>query len=145
MIRLAKKSDKKSILHLIGEFAATVAEQQNVRFDIEKVAELVDKCIEYETVLLLEVEGKIVGGMCGLIMTSLMSNELIYQDLFFYIQKPYLGHTKSMLNELERRCKLVKINKISMATMGNRPRLDRLYERFGYSILEKHFCKEIVQ
>ena len=141
MIRQGIPKDKVDLLRLIREFRDTKATM--IKFDLDKVSEITNKCIELETVLVLEKEGKVVGAMVGMLFHSLMSYELIYQDLFFYIQKPHLGCTKSMLNELERRCKDMKIDRISMATMGDNPRLDKLYELLGYSILEKHFSKEI--
>jgi len=143
MIRLATISDKGAILDLIKEFAETKA--KSVRFSIDKVNDITNKCIELGTVLSLEVGGKIVGAACGMLFKSLMSEELIYQDLFFYIQPSHVGHTKSMLSKLEERCKELKVDRISMATMGDNPRLDKLYELVGYSILEKHFSKEITK
>ncbi len=151
MIRVATISDKLGLLDLIREFADTKAKEAMAKFDVTKVSDIVNKCIEAGTVLVMDIEDperlncyKLVGGMAGLLFNSLMSYELIYQDLFFYIQPSYLGYTKSMLNKLEERCKELKVDRISMATMGDNPRLDKLYELLGYSILEKHFSKEII-
>ncbi len=142
MIRQGTFKDKLQILSLIKEFKDTKAEM--VKFDINKVSDITNKCIELGTVLVLDEGMQIRGATVGMLFHSLMSYELIYQDLFFYIQKSYLGHTKSILSALENRCKELNVGRISMATMGDNPRLDRLYELLGYSILEKHFSKELM-
>ena len=142
MIRTATASDKDAVLLLIKEFSEI--KTIGIKFDTEKVSKITNTCIDSDTVLVLEVEGKIVGAACGMLFKSLMSEEIIYQDIYFYIQKPYLNYTKSMLHKIEEKCKEMGVDKISMATMGDNPRLDKLYELLGYKILEKHFSKEIV-
>ncbi len=139
MIRKATNEDKEKIIELSKEFYETKA--QGIKFNTNKVNEIISNCLE--TVLVLEVDKRIVGISCGVLVKSLMSEEVIYQDIYFYIQKPYINYTKSMLNKIEQMCKEKGVERISMATMGDNPRLDKLYELLGYSILEKHFYKEI--
>jgi len=141
MIRLATTKDLSGISSLVTEFSEL--KTGDVKFETDKVNGIITKCIENETVLALEVGGKVVGGHCAIVVDSLMNNEVIYQDMFFYIRKPYVLHTRSLLRGIERRCVAVGANTVVMATMGDNPRLDKLYKIMGYGIMETHHSKRV--
>lgn len=85
--------------------------------------------------------GKVVGGCCGQIVESFLSDEVVYQDLFFYIQPKHRTYTKALMTVLEKECKERGVNKIVMASFGDNERLDKFYKLLGYELLEKHFVK----
>ena len=150
MIRLAETKDINYISELVQEFFEQEVPYLGVKFDVEKVTRTLKDCIENHIVLVLEEEDperlhcyKIVGGICGLTVKSLLSEETVFQDIFFYIQQPYRVKALMVVSALEEICERDGVNRIILTSIGESPRLDRFYEKIGYKLLEKHYSKEI--
>lgn len=138
MIRKAVISDLSCIKLLADEF-------KPFHFNADRAmeVEIFHKCIEKHLVLVAEEAGEIVGVSCGMLVDSLITHEKVYQDLYFYIKPAYKNYTRSLLNALYELCRGHKVRTLIMASLGDNPRLDKLYELMGFKLLEKHFYKEL--
>ncbi len=143
MIRLAGINDLYQIEQIFREFAEDAAPMYKLKFNVDKAKITLEGCLKEHLVPVIEIDGKIVGGICGLIIDSMMTSDVIFQDLFFYVKPEYVNLTRNLIRDTQKFCKARGVNKMVLATLGENERLDRFYKLLGFEILEKHFVKEI--
>lgn len=143
MVRLATKADLPGILELLKEFHAESLDLYKLGLD-EKVTEILMNKL-YETSFVLEMEGKIVGVLGGMIANYPLNGELLYQELVWFVNKKYRLHGIRLFRKLEEYCHTNKIKKIGVALMANSKakKLETFYERMGFEYLEKHYIKNL--
>lgn len=98
-----------------------------------------------DTSFVLEMEGKIVGVLGGMIANYPLNGELIYQELAWYVNKKYRLHGIRLFKVLEQFCHEKGIKKIGVTLMANSKaeKLEKFYERLGFTYLEKHYIKNL--
>jgi len=90
-------------------------------------------------------DDKVIGIMAGQVVTQLMSQKLIYQEIVWYVDKEYRSRGTALMQHLETWCHENGIDQIVMALMCN-SKADRLlafYKRLGYRPMEMHLIKDI--
>ena len=94
---------------------------------------------------LLVVDGVCQGILFGVRFKSLISQNIIFQELIWYVNKEYRMSGISLLREAEKSLKLSGVNSIIMAVLENSKtdKLKSFYERLGYKQMEVHFIKEL--
>ena len=94
---------------------------------------------------LLVVDGVCQGILFGVRFKSLISQNLIFQELIWYVNKEYRRSGISLLREAEKCLKAEGVHSIIMAVLENSKtdKLKDFYGRLGYKPMEVHFIKEL--
>jgi len=143
MIRFATQEDIPKVLELLKEFHAESLDAYKLYLNEQVTTLLMEKF--YATSLVLDIQGKIVGVLGGMVTTYPLNQELIYQELVWFVSKRYRMYGISLFNSLEDYCRKNNIKKIGVALMANSKadKLERFYQLMGYEYLEKHFIKNL--
>ena len=142
-VRLATIEDIPQVLELLKEFHAETLDAYKLHINEEITNLLMQKC--YTTSLVLEIDNKIVGVLGGIVTTYPLDNELLYQELVWFVNKKYRLHGISLFKKLEEYCYQNNIKKIGITLMANSKadKLEKFYESMGFEYLEKHFIKNL--
>jgi len=142
-VRLAKESDLPDALSLVHEFQKEGLDEFGLFCDDEKAKIIM--CSNIEHSLVLENDGKVIGCLGGFITQGIVSTDLVYQELIWYVSKKYRLWGLKLLRELENKCRQWGIKKILMIHMGNlnAEKMKHFYENLGYKFLEAHYIKDI--
>jgi len=144
IIRRAEYKDIEPALELIKDFHKESMNAYNVLCDEKIAREVMTKFVD--TSFVLEIEGKIVGLLGGLIVNYPLNNKPMYSEWVWYVAPKYRRYGVKMYKKLEEYCKERSITQIGMALMANSKaeKLEKFYLRLGFTLLEKHFIKEIL-
>ncbi len=143
MVRLAKIEDIEPVLLLLKDFHKESLSKYNVFCDDNVARVFMQKCVE--TSFVLEMEGKVVGILGGMITHYPLNDEKMYYEMVWYVDPKYRLHGVSLFHKLEDYCKEQGIKKIGMALMANSKatKLEKFYKRLGFELLEKHYIKSV--
>ena len=143
IVRQATIKDLPGILELLREFHKESLDAFGFSVDEAVTTILINKF--YITSFVLETEGKIVGVLGGQVVTYPLNNELLYQEMVWFVNKKYRMHGIRLFKKLEEYCHANGIKKIGIALMVNSKadKLEKFYERMGFEYLEKHFIKSL--
>ena len=85
------------------------------------------------------------GILFGVRFKSLISQRLMFQELIWYVNKPYRHSGISLLREAEKCLKAEGVHSIIMAVLENSKtdKLKDFYGRLGYKPMEVHFIKNL--
>ena len=97
----------------------------------------------WQTALVAEEEGKIVGVIAGMIGQSMVSTDPVMQELIFFVTPSKRGHGTELLGAFENMARQMGCKHVLMVFMGNlhRKAMERFYTRSGYAFLEAQFIK----
>jgi GNAT superfamily N-acetyltransferase len=143
LVRKAELKDIEPVLLLIKEFHNESMNAYNVLCD-EKIARAVMGNL-LDTSFILEIEGKVVGVLGGLITNYPLNNKPIYSEWVWYVDPKYRLHGVSLYRKVEEYCKEKGIKQIGMALMANSKadKLEQFYFSLGFELLEKHYIKNL--
>ena len=143
MIRRAEYKDIEPALELIKEFQAVSINKFNVLCNPETARLVMTNFVN--TSFVLEIEGKIVGLLGGIILNYPLNNKPMYSEWIWYVTPKYRKYGVKMYKKLEEYCKEQGITQIGMALMANSlaDKLEKFYLKLGFELLEKHYIKEI--
>ena len=91
----------------------------------------------------IEKDGKIVGGIGGLIGPDLHSPRMIAVETFWFVLPEYRGKGFKLLNEFEKWADEKKADAVAMVHLVDcHPDiLEKIYKRKGYQLIENHYLK----
>ena len=141
--RKAKISDIGLIVPMFVSFIETNMKSMIINFDIDVATQAMINLIHLHLVVVMEIDGKVFGGIGGLIITPSTSSEKIFQELFFYVHPDHRDKTLLLLKATEGICKQHEVKRIVIGSFGESKALDRWYRMKGYRLLETHFTKEV--
>ena len=113
----------------------------NLMYKEKVVLKLIDSF--GNTSFVLENGEDIRGVMLGCVLRYPLSDELMYQEYLWYVDEDHRKHSLKLYNFLENYCKANKIKHILLGHMGgvDSESMDKLYNKLGYRLVEKHFIK----
>jgi len=96
-------------------------------------------------ILLAEENGEVVGMLAAGITSPMFSDDKVATELAWFIDKEHRGSSMSLrlIKEYEKWAKGNGCKYTSMMDLDQLNNLQRLYERQGYSLVEKTFIKEL--
>ena|SRR3990167_1328934 len=149
MIRIETYSDRYylDVIKLVEDFHNEAVGEYTGLFDpnvlIENIVKLKDgNC---HNAFLLITEDSCQGIIAGIECNSLTSKSKMFQELIWYVNKPFRRYGVKLLQEAERRLKLNGIDIMIMAVLENSKteKLKSLYSRLGYKPMETHYVRNL--
>jgi len=143
IIRQAKLDDLEKLTPLLEEFCKESLNEYTGFFDTEHFSKLF---LSYkDNTLLAEVDDKVVGMLSGLVVCSAINPEKLYQEVVWYVSKPYRKYGIKLIKALEDKCHKEGIRAIVMGAMQNSKAeaLEKFYLKSGYKLFEKQYMKEL--
>ena len=94
---------------------------------------------------LLIVDGKIAGGVWGVIMEMPWSDFKFAQDIILYVKPEYRGYGKLLISSWESWASDKGAGEVSLSTASglDTDRTCRLYSRYGYKMVGHSLTKEL--
>jgi GNAT superfamily N-acetyltransferase len=112
-------------------------------FNLDKLQNLYAGCINHGCIVVAEEGGKIVGALAAAYDEYQFGDDLIANELFWYVTPDNRGCGKQLFHKFEEECKADGCSSIIMVAYNNQHR--RLVERFYinnvYKLLETHYIK----
>ena len=145
IIREATKEDIPRIIVLGKEFAVASQKDHEMIISDEKIAGFANTVVEnkFWTVLVMEVDEKIVGMLIAFYSYIFFSDEVACQEVVWYVQKGFNGGLE-LMTELEEVAK--RRNNVRRIVMGYKPDyidMSNLYKKKGYHLLECQYIKDM--
>jgi len=146
MIRKAELRDTNSIVLLAKEFFRESVGNYGLTIDLGTIITTIDGYITNMVSIVVEVDGKVVGVIGGMMLPSIFDrNQIIGQETIWFVDKE---HRKGniglkLIKAFEEECLSQGANLIIMGLMGNLNTdiLDKYYSRHGYKLLEREYIK----
>lgn len=90
-------------------------------------------------------EGVLKGGLVFIITPDFFTNDILAQELCWFVSKGSRGAGIKLLKEYERLAKEKGANQIALCHMVGYQdeQLDRVYNKFGYTLVDKIFRKGV--
>lgn len=146
MIRKAEEKDIKRIVELGVSFFEEAKTSSTPVFSEDKATATITSMVDADNCILLiaEDDGYIVGIMGIIICEHWFSNEVIAQELFWYVLPEFrYGHGSDLLDIAEVKAKSLGASIISMVDLGESSPVSLFLKRRGYSIEEKTHIRRI--
>jgi len=142
-IRQAVPSDMDNVLALVQEFHTESLNDFGMSCNEEKSKALMPQVMR--SMIVLEVEGKLVGLIAGLIVEALTGIGLTFQEIMWYVSKKHRRYGIKLYRELERYCLQWGVNSIVMANMGDKrdESFHKFYLKEGFRHIETQYMKKI--
>ena len=142
-IRKIIPADLDRVYPLADEFIEDTAAQYMLKLTAEHVRSLADKFMAHSFVM--EWNGAIVGIFVGGITEHFLDGKEIYQEIIWFVSKPFRMYSIKLLDAAENYCKMMRIEYFVTACLinDNTERFKKLYKRRGAVPLELHFIKEV--
>ena len=143
IIRAANLTDKEDIGSLVEEFHKESLKDYGISFDIECAKTTFMK--HYKSSLVLEDKGKVIGAIIGTLVKHGMDTKEAYQEMMWFVTKSHRRYGIKLLKALETKCKEEGIGCIVMGHMTTKKseKMERLYDRLGYKMLEVQYMKTL--
>lgn len=112
--------------------------------DVEKLAEMAR--LNSENSFVAETDdGRIVGLIAGMIVTSSSDNKPIFHEVMWYVLPAYRNIGLKLYQKMEDACRDKGITRMLMIHMCNDfgDRVSKLYEGMGYKAIETHYMKDL--
>jgi RimJ/RimL family protein N-acetyltransferase len=144
-IRPATPDDVFDILILAKEFSKEAP--QSHKWSKAKTEAFLFSALQSDTmtILVLEVNGDIVGAIVAVVTEMYMSHTTIASELAWFVSKEYRGKTSSLklVFAYEDWAKSKHAQVIGMGDIEGIANLEKLYTRMGYKKSESVYMKEL--
>lgn len=141
-IRKAELKDLEAVRELAKQMYDDSLNEFGINYNDTMFESIVPALIN--TTFVMELDDKLVGVLAGHIVNGLATNELTFQESFWYVEAKHRGHGLKLLTFVENYCRVSNIKFFIIAHMGNREtRLERIYKRKGFNLLESHYIKVV--
>ncbi len=127
------------VVALIKNFHAESVSEYDDLFDLETVIQTVkNNGSEIQNFFLLIVDDECEGILFGVRFQSFLNKRQIFQEVIWYVNKPFRNYGVALLKEAENLLKLQGINTMIMAVLENSKtvKLKKFYENMGYKLME---------
>lgn len=94
---------------------------------------------------LLIVDKTCEGILFGMQFKSMINQKTIFQEVIWYVNKPFRRYGVRLLKEAEKLLKLDGVSVMIMAVLENSKteKLKNFYERLGYKPMEVHYVRDL--
>jgi len=132
------------VVRLIKEFHEEAVHEYDKEFISEAVVETIQTG-DPSNCFLLIVNDSCQGLLYGTRIRSPLNGKTIFQEIMWYVSKPYRGHGIRFLNKVEKIVQSEGVGIIIMAVLENSKteKLKAFYKRVGYKPIETHFMREL--
>lgn len=129
---------------LVEAFHEEAVGEYNGLVDKERVLNTITTC-EPENAFLMVIDGKCQGLLYGVSFLSMTGEARIFQEVMWYVNKPFRRYGIKLLKEVENILKSRGVNTIIMAVLENSKseKLKRFYAGMGFRKMEEHWIREI--
>lgn len=144
IIRKAKHDDIFDLLVLARGFSREAPAMH--KWDRDKTEAMLKTCIENEltTILVMEFEGEVVGGIVGVVQPLFMSNTVVASELAWFVDPNHRGKGAiKLVKAFEGWAKEKGAEYVTMADIRGIADLSKLYERLGYELTEAAYSKKV--
>lgn len=138
-IKVADPNDLPEVFLIVDDYA------EDLPIDRTRVKNYLREILYCSGVLLGNYRGKVIGGVAGYAVPNMLTEEIMFVVMFFFIRKQYRQLTGRFIKELELALLPTKCNRITFGAM-NTPRgnlQQRYLKMHGYSVLETHLSKRL--
>jgi len=143
-IRIVKASEIRRVVEFMKQFEQA---SKYVTVDIEHATKTYEYMVEQgaATVMVMEEDGEITGSFGFIECPDLHSGERMLVETFWFTDPLKRGRGLLLLNAFEKYAKDNSINKIAMIHMVDSypERLEKLYLKRGYKLIEKHYVRQL--
>lgn len=145
MIREATHNDLDIVVKLGLSFFNEAKTELTPKFSEEKAIAVICNMIDNGDCILYvaEHDGVIVGMIGAMISEHWFSEEIIAQELFWYVLPEHRGFGIELLDMLEIKAKELGVSKIAMVDLDGKSPISTILRRRGYSVHEKSYVKGI--
>lgn len=132
------------VIKLVENFQKEAVNEYDDVFDANALIETI-KHQNPENAFLLIVENVCQGILFGVVMKSMTSSRLMFQEIIWYVNAPFRKYGLKLLREAEKLLKSIGVSLIIMAVLENSKteKIKRFYERVGYKPMETHFVRTL--
>ena len=144
IIRKATHDDIFDLLVLARGFSKEAPAMH--KWDKDKTEAMLKMCIDgtATTILVMETEGEVVGGIVGVIQPLFMSHTIVAAELAWFVAPSRRGKgALKLLRAFEGWAKDNGADYITMADIRGIADLSKLYERQGYELSEAAYSKKV--
>ena len=144
IIRKATNDDIFDLLVLARGFSREAPAMHE--WDRDKTEAMLKTCIENEltTIIVMEFEGEVVGGIVGVVQPLLMSNTVVASELAWFVDPNHRGKGAiKLVKAFEGWAKEKGAEYVTMADIRGIADLSKLYERLGYELTEAAYSKKV--
>ncbi len=136
---MARPNDLPALFELVDSYSEEFEHDKTVAKNSLR------EIVYMNSVLLVEFEGKYIGGIAGYMLPGLFNKELYFSTMFFYVIKEFRFLTKRIMKELELVLLPTEITKIvySIPVGENFEKRKRFMRIMGYNELETHMIKDL--
>lgn len=147
MIRVAELADTDAIVEMTRKFYKFTQYPKHYRFDDETVTDYTQQMIEDHAVLVVELEGNVIGIVaCEITPFRFNRNKLVAMESIFWLEAAAQsqGYGRKLLKLIAPMCKHKGANTIIMVHLADSPpQAAALYMAEGYMPSENCYTKEI--
>lgn len=144
IIRKAKHDDIFDLLVLARGFSKEAPAMH--KWDKDKTEHVLKTCIDSDitTILVMELEGEVVGGIVGVIQPLFMSQTIVASELAWFVDPAHRGKGAiKLVKAFEGWAKENGADYVTMADIRGIADLSKLYERMGYELTEAAYSKKV--
>ena len=143
-IRFIEASEMRRVTEFMKAFEQA---SQHVKVDIDHATAVYERMIDKGsmTVLVMEEDRDLIGSMAFLISPDLHDGKLTAVETYWFMHPDHRGNGMKLFDAFEKIAIGLGCKKLAMIhMMDSYPEvLERLYERKGYTLIEKHYVKEV--
>ena len=127
LVELIKKFDKESL----SEYGMDLSENA--------LADMFYNC--KKNGLTLVVNGKCKGVIAGISTPSTVGDELVWQEVVWYVDEPYRKYGIKLYKAMEEKLRNQGVTRMVMALMHNskKEKIDKFYKKIGYVPMETQY------
>ena len=144
IIRKAKNDDIFDLLVLARGFSREAPAMH--KWDKDKTEAMLMACIEgtHTTILVMEHEDEVVGGIVGVVQPLFMSQTVVASELAWFVDPAHRGKGAiKLVKAFEGWAKEMQADYITMADIRGIADLSKLYQRLGYELTEAAYSKKV--
>jgi len=143
MIRQGEPRDAERVYSIVTQFIDTAKFLCLKCHDKEKTWAFIVQMLP--TSYIAEMDGKVVGMVAGYITTYQLSDDIIYQTLFWWADKDNREVSTKLYKHLESECIAKGVKFLVMGHMweSETVHLERFYNMHGFTKLETHYIREL--
>lgn len=116
------------------------------KWDKDKTEAMLKTCLDNDatTILVMDQEGEVVGGLVGVVQPLFMSQTVVASELAWFVDPAHRGKGAiKLVKAFEVWAKQMGADYTTMADIRGIADLSKLYERMGYELTEAAYSKKV--
>lgn len=134
---------REDVVNIINNFYTEALREYTAPINKEILNKTIDAYKDNS--FLLIIDGKCEGILSGIATTSPLNGEKCYQELIWFVNKPFRKYGVFLLRKVEQLLKEQGYKQLIMACMANSKyvELSKLYHKMNFILFESHFLKNL--